>query len=1040
MKKIFTLLFSSFIYLAGFGQSTTVTISQVYAGGGTSTAGVTYKYDYVELHNVSNTSQDLTGYSLQYGSGTGNFGNSATQIYGFQPNTTIPSGGYLLIQLGAAGGAGADLPVTPDLISANVNLGGTSGKIALANVQTGLACGATATPCSLPSTNIIDLVAWGTSNNGEGGVTAGTVSISTGAVRKQNGCQDTDNNATDFTIVSNPVPNNSASPVNVCGALGPILSATPNINNITTTVGVASAAQSYNLSGLNLTGFPGNITVTAPTGLEVSLSSGSGFGATVSVPFVSATLSNTPVYVRIAATAPQGAISANISNAGGGASTVNVTVSGAVYQNFYNTKANLGLTNTGTWSSTLNGSGSSPVDFTTGYQLFNIVNQANANYTGTWNVAASGNTARIVVGDGTNPMTFTIKPDIDSLTGATRVDVLNNATLVIQNNRRPFLNNLATGSTVNFAQTGTTAADTIRIPAISYYNLTLTGGLKYLSGGTTTVRGNFLADAVFRMNGSSPTFSTLNLFGNATFANETVFDNFPDASADAGRITLAMNGSGRQSINEVNNNSKYIFLFRLQRDSTNTSDTITLNAGLYLGNHAGGGLRLNQGASTNTILDIEDFAFLALWRGGVSTPSANGRITSSSGGGSILINRSDAGSASLGQLNFVPGSAFNTLNMNCYSPFESDSMMLNGNIFVTDNLYLYGGRLVCMNGTVIETPASCDVDPGSAFSFIDGKLRRALTAGGDFPVGNGSIFAPVHIEPTGAANDYTVQYFKSGYGNYTIDPATLSSYPGYEVSKKEYWVIDRAAGLSADISFYYTSDSSGIITPAQVKVAHFDGTDWNDLGGTADPGSTTNSGFVTVNGVTTFSPFTFAARVGGVIPVRMSSFNVQKINRSVKIYWTTEQEINSKEFVIERSGNGQNWAAIKTVPAAGNSSNRINYTATDDQPLKGINFYRIRQVDLDSRADYSVTRSVLFRTDAAILVTPNPARDLIHVYADNASKQINIQVIDMTGKVVRRVTSAEQHTIINTGSLVRGIYHVKITEGNNVTVSKILLQ
>ncbi|MBS1732754.1 MAG: T9SS type A sorting domain-containing protein [Bacteroidetes bacterium] len=1040
MKKIFTLLLLSLVAVAGFSQSTTVTISQVYAGGGTSTAGVTYKYDYVELHNISNVTQSLTGYSLQYGSATGNLGSSSTQIYGIQAGTTIPAGGYLLIQMGAAGGAGADLPVTPDYISANVNLGGTSGKIALANVQTGLACGATATPCSLPSVNIIDLVAWGTSNNGEGGVTVGTVSISTGAVRKQNGCQDTDNNATDFDIVSNPVPRNASTPVNICGALGPILSATPNITNITTTVGVASAPQSYNLSGTNLTGFPGNITVTAPAGLEVSLSSGAGFGSGVLVPYASATLANTPIYVRIAASAPQGAVSASISNAGGGASTVNLSVSGAVYQNFYNTKANLGLNNTGTWSSTLNGSGASPVDFTTPYQLFNIVNQANANYTGDWNVAASGNTARIVVGDGTSPLTFTIKPDTDSLTSATRVDVLNNGTLVIQNNRRPFLNNLATGSTVNFAQTGITATDTIRIPAISYYNLTLTGGLKYLSGGTTTVRGNFLADGVYRMNGSSPTFSTLNLFGNATFANETVFDNFPDAPADAARITLAMNGTGRQSINEVNNNSKYIFLFRLQRDSINTSDTITLNAGLYLGNHAGGGLRLNQGAATNTILDIEDFAFLALWRGAASTPTANGRITSSSGGGSILINRSDAGSSALGQFNFVPGSSFNTLNMNCYAPFETDSMMLNGNIFVTDNLFLNGGRLVCMNGTIIETPASCNVDPGSVFSFIDGKLRRALTTGGDFPVGNGDVFAPVHIDPTGAANDYSVQYFKSGYGNYTIDPATLGSYPGYEVSKKEYWTIDRVAGLSANIIFYYTSGSSGILTPGQVKVAHFDGTDWNDLGGTADPGNTTTAGFVTVTGVTTFSPFTFSARVGGVIPVRMSSFNVLKMNRSVKVYWTTEQEINSKTFIVERSANGYNWTAIATVPAAGNSNNRINYSFNDEYPLTGINYYRIRQVDLDNRSDYSITKSVLFRINAETLVTPNPAGSIIHVYADNVSKQMNIQLVDITGKIVLNQDTTEQHSIINTSSLARGIYYLRITDGDNVKTSKIILQ
>ena len=106
----------------------------------------------------------------------------------------------------------------------------------------------------------------------------------------------------------------------------------------------------------------------------------------------------------------------------------------------------------------------------------------------------------------------------------------------------------------------------------------------------------------------------MNLFGNATFANETVFDISPMLCRCCTHYTC-YERNRRQSINEVNNNSKYIFLFRLQRDSINTSDTITLNAGLYLGNHAGGGLRLNQGAATNTILDIEDcISCIVAWR------------------------------------------------------------------------------------------------------------------------------------------------------------------------------------------------------------------------------------------------------------------------------------------------------------------------------------------------------------------------------------------------------------------------------------------
>jgi hypothetical protein len=111
----------------------------------------------------------------------------------------------------------------------------------------------------------------------------------------------------------------------------PILTVNPtSLSGFTTTAGTASANQSYTLSGTDLTGFPANIAVTAPTGYEVSLTSGSGFAGSVNVPYTSATLSNTSIFVRIAASAGVGTPSGNITNAGGGATTQNVAVSGTV--------------------------------------------------------------------------------------------------------------------------------------------------------------------------------------------------------------------------------------------------------------------------------------------------------------------------------------------------------------------------------------------------------------------------------------------------------------------------------------------------------------------------------------------------------------------------------------------------------------------------------------------------------------------------------------------------------------------------------------
>ncbi|NVO01326.1 MAG: T9SS type A sorting domain-containing protein [Bacteroidetes bacterium] len=91
-----------------------------------------------------------------------------------------------------------------------------------------------------------------------------------------------------------------------------------------------STSQSYNLSGTFLTGFPSNILVTAPADYEVSLDNIT-FTATVNVAYASATLAATPIYVRLKAGLAVGTYNGEIvSNAGGGATTKNVTIDGNV--------------------------------------------------------------------------------------------------------------------------------------------------------------------------------------------------------------------------------------------------------------------------------------------------------------------------------------------------------------------------------------------------------------------------------------------------------------------------------------------------------------------------------------------------------------------------------------------------------------------------------------------------------------------------------------------------------------------------------------
>lgn len=116
------------------------------------------------------------------------------------------------------------------------------------------------------------------------------------------------------------------------GSAGPLLSVTPNsLSGFTYMVGSGpSTSQSYSLSGSNLTTYPGNIAVGCLTNYEVSLDNVT-FTSSVNVPYTSATLAATTIYVRLVGGLAIGTYnSETVSNSGGGATAVNVTCNGQV--------------------------------------------------------------------------------------------------------------------------------------------------------------------------------------------------------------------------------------------------------------------------------------------------------------------------------------------------------------------------------------------------------------------------------------------------------------------------------------------------------------------------------------------------------------------------------------------------------------------------------------------------------------------------------------------------------------------------------------
>ena len=118
---------------------------------------------------------------------------------------------------------------------------------------------------------------------------------------------------------------------------------------------------------------------------------------------------------------------------------------------------------------------------------------------------------------------------------------------------------------------------------------------------------------------------------------------------------------------------------------------------------------------------------------------------------------------------------------------------------------------------------------------------------------------------------------------------------------------------------------------------------------------------------------------GNTLPVVLSDFSVRLWNNQTELSWITDQESNSDRFEVERSIDGTNWTSIAKIAAKGNSSIQSKYAFVDRTPAAGINYYRLKMVDLDNTFDFSEVKSVRTEMSTNLRVFPNPASDLVYV-------------------------------------------------------------
>lgn len=247
--------------------------------------------------------------------------------------------------------------------------------------------------------------------------------------------------------------------------------------------------------------------------------------------------------------------------------------------------------------------------------------------------------------------------------------------------------------------------------------------------------------------------------------------------------------------------------------------------------------------------------------------------------------------------------------------------------------------------------------------------------------------------------------------------------------------------LNSTLRFtYLDAELNGLSEPALTLWKSIDLTSWTNLGFDSKNNS---SNYVEKTGLTDFSRWTLSVP-GNALPVHFGVFNTKCNGNSVTLRWTTETETNSNIFEVQKSADGRNWISIASIPATGNSVTPHQYLFTDNSSLQN-NFYRIAEVDIDGRINYSTVNKVSCSSSVEFKLWPNPVQNRMSVSVSMVSDtKVSLQIIDSKGVIVyfksKDMFAGNNIVNINVPSLPNGNYIFELVANSGKQTIKFVKQ
>ena len=172
-----------------------------------------------------------------------------------------------------------------------------------------------------------------------------------------------------------------------------------------------------------------------------------------------------------------------------------------------------------------------------------------------------------------------------------------------------------------------------------------------------------------------------------------------------------------------------------------------------------------------------------------------------------------------------------------------------------------------------------------------------------------------------------------------------------------------------------------------------------------------------------------------ILPVRFADFAGTRKNSEIWLHWSTSEESNNKSFIIERASDQGKFIAIGAKEPS-NHPGVKKYQFIDPSPKRGVNLYRIRQVDIDGTSSFSKTIAIALPETAAWFFYPNPATNLLHLQLPNPKERATVYLYNQAGQLIL-AKNIPDHASVDITFLSKGTYYIHLVQGEKRIVDKL---